>query len=191
MSSRAPTYWEGRYGVSQASGPRQEQTRERGGTRRGVREGRGHKRRPRIERAWPVREAVGRKLGRQGLRTRGVSPRTRRSGDSGLWSWFAGLCGGVGIPHLLQSPLVRFSFFCRHRLTATKQPYQVQLQPRRRQRAMIGSFRLRHLRKGRKCLSEVLPLRGPPCYAWDGSRVLFQAAVYSKINRFRPCLFLK
>lgn len=84
MSSRAPTYWEGREGVSQASAPRQEQTRDRGGTGRGVREGRGHRRRPRIERAWPVRESVGRKLGRQELRSRGVSPRTRKGGDSGL-----------------------------------------------------------------------------------------------------------
>lgn len=42
MSSRAPTYWEGRYGVKQSSAPRQEQGGERGGTGRGgIREGRG------------------------------------------------------------------------------------------------------------------------------------------------------
>lgn len=76
MSSRAPTYWEGRYNVSQASTPRQEQTRERGGTGRGgAREGRGHRRRRRIERAWPVREAVGRETRTSGVYARGACRR--------------------------------------------------------------------------------------------------------------------
>lgn len=56
--------------------PRQEQTRERGGTGRGgAREGRGHRRRRRIERAWPVREAVGRETRTSGVYARGACRR--------------------------------------------------------------------------------------------------------------------
>lgn len=73
----------GKAGVSQASAPRQEQTRERGGARRGAREGRGMG--DVTERAWPARGAVGRETRTSGVYALG--PRRRRPEGAGTVAW--------------------------------------------------------------------------------------------------------
>lgn len=136
MSSRAPTYWGEKVGVSRVSHSSRIVHEESKSQKRGWGWGRvgmetgGAK----VKEAEPAEPRV---LGRTWR-----SPPEGR-GQRGWWGWGDRLLApGTALrksrstqqcrlSHLLQTPLVRVPLLCCHCLAAAQQPHQIQLQPRR------------------------------------------------------------
>lgn len=182
MSSRAPTYWGGKAGVSWVPAcllvPLREGRASEGPAegRAGLGSGRGQ--------VSPGYRGV--------ARGRGGADREGRS-QSGWCGGRTEPCGRSPggrsrarpaprrSPHLLQAPLVRVPLLRGQRLAAAQQPNQVQLQPGRghRRAAAPRPFRPRHLEGGRKCRPGsssgwACPLARRPAFVRGGGNVRFQ-----------------